>query len=46
MANFLADLVNLTLLVSFSMISGAFLGQIAKDFRLRKCQARAVPVAS
>ncbi len=32
-ANFLADLVNLTLVGNFGLILGAFLGQIARDLK-------------
>jgi hypothetical protein len=48
-ANFLADLVNLTLVVSFGLILGAFLGQIARDLRearFRKQEVRATVLAS
>jgi hypothetical protein len=43
-ANFLADLVSLTLVLNFGLILGAFLGQIARDLkegRLRKREVRA-----
>jgi hypothetical protein len=43
-ANFLADLVNFTLTVSFGLVLGAFLGQIARDLkegRFRKREVRA-----
>ena len=47
-ANFLADLVNLTLAVNFGLILAAFLGQIARDLkegRFRKREVRATVLA-
>jgi len=48
-ANFLGDLVNLALTLSFGLILGAFLGQIARDLkegRFRKREVRATVLAS
>jgi hypothetical protein len=48
-ANFLAGLTNFTLAVSFSLILGAFLGQIARDLkegRFRKQEVRATVLAN
>jgi hypothetical protein len=47
-ANFLADLVNLTLVLNFGLILGAFVGQIARDLkegRFRKREVRATVLA-